>query len=161
MSSLQCFLVEKTGNEKVEPCGCDDKDCKITRTFFEWRRTDTGETTWGHPSSFGPGAMWFEEPVTYSSGKWYWWDNETGPHLIVMYPGDPSGEWDIDSRANNCGRPADRTHRCWIRHGTPPNITVDKVGDTCSAGAGSIFGRNGYHGMLVNGKFESCGDSKF
>ena len=42
-------------------------------------------------------------------------------------------------------------HRCWCRHGEPPNITVDKNGPTCPAGAGSIQ-CNDWHGYLRNGE---------
>lgn len=43
-----------------------------------------------------------------------------------------------------------RPHKCWVRHGTPPRVTVDKDGLTCGAGAGSIA-VPGYHGHLQNG----------
>ncbi len=79
------------------------------------------------------------------------WDNETGPHLIAVCPGGQ--QWDIDSRASNCGMKEDRLHRCWVRHGEPPLITVDKKGGlTCNAGAGSIKTSN-WHGFLRNGQF--------
>lgn len=67
----------------------------------------------------------------------------------------PGGDWVIDSRASNCTRPNDSTHKCWLRHGEAPNFTVDKNGDTCSAGAGSILMRN-YHGFLRNGELTDC-----
>lgn len=67
--------------------------------------------------------------------------------LMVVTPG---GSWFIDGRASNCDMKDDNTHNCWIRHGTPPNITVDKKGHTCGAGAGSI-GKKNYHGFLRNG----------
>jgi lambda family phage portal protein len=52
----------------------------------------------------------------------------------------PGGTWDIDGRASNCTRPDDDTHRCWVRHGDPRTgvVHVDKDGDTCGAGSGSI-----------------------
>ena len=79
------------------------------------------------------------------------WDNCAGyeEHIIVEMPG--GGVWDINSRASNCDMPDDKTHRCWIRHGDPPNITIDKNGNTCGAGAGSIQ-HGEYHGFLRNGK---------
>lgn len=70
-----------------------------------------------------------------------------GPHLCVMTPG---GRWNIDSRASNCGLPYDLEHRCWVRHGEPPNVTVDKNGLTCTAGGGSIQA-GPYHGFLRDG----------
>lgn len=63
--------------------------------------------------------------------------------------------WDIDSRASNCTKPSDTTHRCWVRTGTPPNVTAGKSGNTCSAGAGSIL-VPGWHGFLTNGELRSC-----
>lgn len=78
------------------------------------------------------------------------WDNCDGRHLMATCPnGDV---WDIDGRASNCTMPEERTHRCWVRHGEPPDITVDKNGHTCSAGAGSIA-TGDYHGFLQNGSF--------
>lgn len=36
----------------------------------------------------------------------------------------PNGAmWNVDGRAINCGRPGE-PHRCWVRSGTVPNITV-------------------------------------
>lgn len=79
------------------------------------------------------------------------WDNCDDPrgHLIVILPN--GAEWDVDSRASNCDMREDRTHRCWVRHGEPPNLHVDKSGHTCNAGAGSILNGN-YHGFLHNGE---------
>lgn len=67
---------------------------------------------------------------------------------VVRCPG--GGDWTIDSRANNCTMPNDNEHRCWIRHGVVPNLTVDKNGKTCAAGAGSIQTSN-WHGFLRDG----------
>jgi hypothetical protein len=72
----------------------------------------------------------------------------SGPQLTVVCPN--GGTWDIDSRASNCTMPYDYAHRCWIRHGEPPALTVDKAGVTCQAGAGSIQCGD-YHGFLQNG----------
>ena len=82
--------------------------------------------------------------------KCYWHDNCDGRHLSAVLPN--GNEWDIDGRATNCTKPKDRTHRCWVRTGEPPNVTAGKKGDTCSAGAGSI-GSGNYHGFLRNGEF--------
>lgn len=92
-----------------------------------------------------PGAMWFEDWLPRN----YFWDNLEGPgHLMVMLPN--GSEWNIDSRASNCTLPSDRTHRCWVRSGEPPNVTAGKGGRTCAAGAGSILAGS-YHGFLQNG----------
>lgn len=64
--------------------------------------------------------------------------------------------WHIDSRANNCTMPEDKEHRCWCRHGTVgETVHVDKVGNTCAAGAGSI-GVPGFHGFLHHGVLRDC-----
>jgi hypothetical protein len=80
-----------------------------------------------------------------------------GKALVVKVHGR---EWLVDSRASNCTMPDDNVHKCWIRHGSPPNVTVDKQGHTCAAGAGSIWvGMNspdGWHGFLRNGFLEEC-----
>lgn len=82
-----------------------------------------------------------------------WWDNCDGEHLHAILP---NGHWwDVDSRASNCTMKGDRTHRCWVRHGAPPDVHVDKAGHTCAAGAGSIA-VPGYHGFLRHGAFTSC-----
>lgn len=107
-----------------------------------WRRTDTGELTTLQETV--PGAMWFA-----------WWF-EGQPHycgpdgrsLVVKTPG---GDWMVDGPASNCTLPEDREHRCWVRHGEAPRITVGKNGNTCAAGAGSILAGS-YHGFLRDGK---------
>jgi len=115
-----------------------------------WRRTDTGEEK-SRISRFGPGAMW---RVTWykrddDSGLYGWdWDNLFEPPLMVTCPN--GHDWNIDSRCSNCGSPNDRLHRCWVRHGIPPLITVDKNGVTCNAGAGSIQAGD-WHGFLTAG----------
>jgi hypothetical protein len=79
------------------------------------------------------------------------WTNCPGAHLMAVLPN--GRRWDIDSRAANCALPKDTTHRCWVRTGELPKITVGKVGGpTCTAGAGSIVAGD-YHGMLQNGIF--------
>lgn len=95
-----------------------------------------------------PGCMFFEE---HEPGKCFWWDNCDGRHLHVVCPdGHP---WDVDGRASNCTKKDDRLHRCWVRAGEPPNVTVTKASPghpSCSAGAGSIS-TGAYHGFLRGG----------
>lgn len=85
------------------------------------------------------------------------WSNCGGRHLMAVLPN--GAHWDIDSRASNCGRPDDATHRCWTRHGDPENdpgaFHVDKSGDTCTAGAGSIVAGD-WHGFLHHGALRRC-----
>ena len=82
---------------------------------------------------------------------WWYRDHDKGPDglsLIVITP--DLHPWNIDGRASNCTLPHDPIHKCWVRHGTPPNLTVDKNGNTCAAGAGSIQTPK-WHGFLRDG----------
>jgi hypothetical protein len=92
------------------------------------------------------GAMWDCDWLAES------WHGDDGRCIAVMTPG---GQWIIDSKASNCTRPDDYEHKCWVRHGVPPNLHVDKSGNTCAAGAGSIL-CNGYHAFLHNGHLVEC-----
>ncbi len=60
-----------------------------------------------------------------------------GRSLVVM---TPYGCWFMDSECLTCTRKGDENHRCWVRQGSPENgtLTVNKKGDTCEAGAGSV-----------------------
>lgn len=89
-----------------------------------------------------PGMMW--------DAPWMGRKGSDDRSLFVILPNRK--EWGIDQRATNCALPKDNNHRCWIRTGEPPVITVGKKGPTCAAGAGSI-GSGDYHGFLENGKF--------
>ncbi len=119
------------------------------RRLYQKRGTEDVYTLHDAP----PGAMYYASWYLDQDGKCrLWWDNQDSPPLIVRCP--DGHDWVVDSRAKNCTLPADKTHRCWIRHGEPPLITVDKAGETCSAGAGSIMSPGGYHGFLREGKFK-------
>ncbi len=89
------------------------------------------------------------------------WSNCDGRHLIVVLPN--GRHWDVDSRAGNCTMREDRTHRCWVRRGdvAAGTLHVDKDGNTCAAGAGSILshgygGQPDYHGHLHGGELRAC-----
>lgn len=112
--------------------------------FRIWRNAETG-TNYEAPHKAPAGAMyratWLTEHCT---------SQDDGAPLIVNTPG---GAWLVDDQASNCTMPDDRRqerHHCWVRHGVPPLITVDKAGVTCGAGAGSIQCGN-YHGFLQQG----------
>lgn len=118
---------------------------------FPKRRYDT-------PSGeLEPGCLWWagwyhgrEDGDGHRLSCWIW-DDCADPrgHLMGMTPN--GREWDIDGRAQNCGSPDDRRHRCWVRSGEPPAVDVGKSGGpTCSAGAGSIA-VPGWHGFLRAG----------
>lgn len=109
-----------------------------------YRRTDTGEILTLRDAP--PGGMF--------DAWWLPFKGPDGKSLVVKLPPD-GHDWHIDSRANNCDKPKDMIHRCWCRHGEVPNITVDKNGDTCSAGGGSILTTQ-WHGHLKNGELVEC-----
>lgn len=93
------------------------------------------------------GAMWYADwYLDYPFGDQY-----KGPDGHCLTVKTPGGDWIVDSRASNCTKPDDTVHKCWVRQGIPPNITVSKNGNTCSAGAGSIQ-IGDYHGFLQNGQ---------
>lgn len=112
-----------------------------------YRRADTGEEMILEDAP--PGAMWNA-----------WWraplENPTADGMVLEVKCPDGDTWCIDSRASNCTMRQDRVHHCWVRHGTPPLITVDKAGPTCHAGAGSIWTHSGWHGFLTNGVFRKC-----
>lgn len=88
-------------------------------------------------------------------GECPFWDNCDGHHFWAILPNGHT--WDIDSRANNCTMPDERTHRCWVRVGSleEGNLHVDKNGHTCAAGAGSIA-VPGWHGFLHHFNWNGC-----
>lgn len=113
-----------------------------------YRRADTGEELTIHAAPAG--AMWEA-----------WWMDEfhrpQGPNFHNLVVKTPGGEWAIDGPATNCTMKDDwkqERHHCWVRSGTPPDITVGKTGGTtCGAGAGSIQAGT-YHGFLRDGFLE-------
>lgn len=131
------------------------KNCSCGYEFKEsdeWQVYDNRLYS-GHPSGelktlrdAPPGAMW---TCYWLEPQWSSWTNLPGPPLYVKLPNGQ--DFDTDGRAANCSMPEEKTHRCWVKHGTPPLVTLDKNGNTCSAGAGSIAS-NGWHGYLRNGE---------
>jgi hypothetical protein len=159
--ATKCFFVKPVDNE----AGNTD----------HWIRPDTGEkfsvkSHWDLPVGAMFYATWMEE-VADRCGP-------DGKSIMVITPG---GGWMIDGRASNCDSPCkhcgvpykdhkneisgqslpaanscdqyedSRPHKCWVRHGQLPLITVDKDGITCGAGSGSIL-IGEYHGFLKNGE---------
>lgn len=123
-------------------CGYIFQDSDERQHFWDrlYRRGDTGELVTLRDAP--PGAMW--------DAEWYPWKGPDGRSVVARCPNGQ--DWMIDGRATNCTLPDDDEHRCWVRHGEPPNITVDKNGFTCAAGAGSILAGD-YHGFLRDGIF--------
>ena len=119
------------------------------------------------------GAMWYADWLSeYHAGP-------DGRALVVMCPGGHEWLIDgrasnCDHQCVNCGHPYHEhsdsggynptrigcdngyqprdggAHRCWVRHGVPPAVSVDKSGLTCGAGGGSIL-VPGWHGFLQQG----------
>lgn len=127
--------------ERREPCTACDPPCGEQRPVV--RVAGGTRAVYDTPDGeLGPGAM-YVAPCRACT-----WHNCPGEHLHVVLPN--GHHWDVDSRASNCTLPDDRTHRCWIREGEPPNVTAGKNGHTCTAGAGSIQSGD-YHGFLQGG----------
>lgn len=151
MAREDCSKSEWEGKLGPETCDCGYRFTDAERregggTERECRRLDTGEIL-PRNTRWPVGAMWFAEWLEEYP---QFWKGPDGRILVVMTPG---GEWNIDSRAPNCTMKDDDKHRCWVRHGKPPEITVDKNGLTCRAGAGSIQCGD-YHGFLRGGYLE-------
>lgn len=106
-----------------------------------YRRSDTGDLVTLRDAP--PGASWDAWWLPNS------WAGPDGIHLMVRCPN--GHDWHVDGQARNCTRPGE-PHQCWVRHGDPRDchVTVDKAGDTCAAGAGSILAGD-YHGFLHDG----------
>jgi hypothetical protein len=116
----------------------------VEKKLFGYRRLDTGKRFYG---KLPAGALYVARTRKLPDG----WDckGEDGLNVVCVTPG---GLWYIDARAGNCPRSTDFSHRCWIRHGTiGESIHVDKNGNTCSVGSGSIQCGN-FHGFLHNGE---------
>lgn len=107
-----------------------------------YRRTDTSEETTLYDAPEGAmwDAFWFHDTPS--------WCGPDGKSIICKVP--TNHDWQIDGPCSNCTRPGER-HYCWVRHGDPPNLTVDKNGNTCAAGAGLIQTKT-WHGFLRNGE---------
>ncbi len=126
-------------------CGYAFTDDDPRQLFVDliYRRTDTGEEV-TLPDTPG-GAMW------YCDWMGPLWNPQLGRLLSVRLP--DGTDWLPDTQAQNCTMPDDHDqerHHCWVMHGQPPNLTIDKRGATCAAGAGSIQSR-AYHGFLTDG----------
>lgn len=110
----------------------------------QYRNNETGEVLAYRDLPIGA-LIYFE--TTYAAGP-------DGLSVRCKMPSDRW--WTIDGAASNCAMPTDEVHRCWCRHGTVGDrLTVNKVGNTCNAGAGSIAMPD-FHGFLTNGILREC-----
>ena len=130
--------------QPVKPSAVGEEGWEVNHQVFTWRFYNTAS---GKPE---PGDL-FWIPA-HDSRECYNWENCAGLHLHGIGPNGE--EWDIDGRASNCTMKTDRIHRCWVRTGSPEDgtIHVDKVGNTCAAGAGSVI-LSGWHGFLHHGQW--------
>lgn len=131
---------------------------RIPIVYYEHKATSSGRYFFGRVGidenvpveELPPGAAWYRVARRQHVGP-------DGEFLYVMTPG---GLWGVDGQANNCTRPGDERHQCWVRHGSPKDGTlhVDKDGDTCGCGAsiGQGPGYSLYHGFLHHGELVSC-----
>ena len=136
---------------KVCFCGYqfEDGDEWQMNLHYLYQRSDTRElTTLGEAL---PGALWFCDWMLAEGSDLF-----RGPDGHSLCARLPNGhDWQVDGIAANCTQPQDHKHKCWVRHGDPrqpETLTVDKNGNTCAAGAGSIQSGS-YHGFLRNGCF--------
>jgi hypothetical protein len=140
MAEYRCTWWEKTDKPIVW-------DGSVGRHVY--RNIETGEAATKLPI----GALY----VYADPGRGY---DRLSVACVVPYgkPGSSkqSTHWHIEGFASNCTRPDDDKHLCWVRHGTIGEIVhVDKNGNTCAAGAGSIS-VPGFHGFLHNGILRDC-----
>lgn len=142
---------ERTAPPWPTACGCGFlfRETDAWQVFVDeiYRRVDTGQE---FPLRQAPeGALW--------DAKWArdFWKGPDGRSLIVRLPG--AHDWQVDGPCTNCpwSDGSHPEHKCWVRHGEPPNITVDKAGNTCPVGGGSIS-IPGFHAMMVAGQLREC-----
>lgn len=133
------------------PTKCDACDY-VFNDKDEWQVFQ--ETIYRRPDTDGEWPQRLLPPGAMYDASWLPdnWKGADGIGLAVLLPVAPDHAWLVDVEASNCTRKGDFSHKCWIRHGDPRTepVTVDKNGDTCAAGAGSIA-VEGYHGFLQNG----------
>lgn len=119
-----------------------------------YQRSDTGELVTTDDKI--PGMIY--DIAGYH--KYPCWCGPDGKALHVVLPNRRT--WHIDGQCNNCPIPADTVHKCWVRTGTIPRLTVSKgqPGESCDAGAGSIWSAKGapdeWHGFLTDGVLKQC-----
>jgi hypothetical protein len=165
---VESWLTDCRWPETCAHCGYKFRPSDEMQIFTEpmYRRTDTGDVTTIRDAA--PGAIW----DAFWLADWEHYRGPDGRSLVCKLPNGHT--WQIDGVASNCDAPCQdcgepihrhlaqppsvpcrklnpRPHKCWIRHGTPPLLTVDKNGATCNAGAGSILAGD-YHGFLRNGR---------
>jgi hypothetical protein len=171
MKSLQALEHYHEHSQWPRQCGCGhpynerDPHQIFTEALYRDQQRGVQYTLRDAPI----GAMWYAPWLE----KYPNYQGPDGRTLIVRVPDKTATghDWMIEGRASNCDSPCvhcsqpyhahkggeckryedARPHKCWVRHGEAPNITVDKNGVTCNAGGGSIL-TDGWHGFLRNGQ---------
>jgi hypothetical protein len=166
---VEPFLTDPRWPATCAKCGFTFDGVGEFQIFVEpfYERTDTGEVMTLRDAT--PGAIWHADWLSD-------YDEYRGPDGRTLVCRCPDGhDWTIDGRASNCDSPCascgapyhlhygqtpraipcerfseGRPHKCWVRHGEAPDLTVDKNGVTCNAGAGSILTPK-WHGFLRAG----------
>lgn len=160
---IQRFKISRHQWEEMDTDKAPDKLSKLCKNFKPTKCDRCGKAPAGETLNPGasatpkfdtpdetnnrPGDMWYSDSdYTYCG-----FQNCDKKHLYVRLP--CGGAWDTDSRANNCTKPDDKVHRCWVKHTEKgvENMTIDKNGVTCGAGAGSIQIADGWHGFIRQG----------
>lgn len=131
----------------------DDKDEWQVHSKQLYVRPDTGERYTLRDAPVGAcwDAWWVHHGEDHEAKQGCGWSiGPDGRCLVVKCP--DGYDWHVDSRCSNCTLPDDNVHHCWVRTGRPEDGTlhVDKNGNTCAAGAGSIVTPN-WHGFLHHG----------
>lgn len=136
--------------EKCQRCDAVYKGEKLSHHTSQRRVWDTEDGENNHPGDMFY-ANWIHSEKDGEIHCMYW-DNCKDPrgHLMVVLPNGHT--FDTDSRASNCNKPQDRTHRCWEKKGEPPLVTIG--GPSSDNGVGSI-GMDDYHGYLTDGVLHS------
>jgi hypothetical protein len=135
---------------KLCACGYEFEPTDAWDTFTPhlYRRVDNGITTTLRDAP--PGAMWYADWVIYRQDQG-WFVGPDGHCLMIR--GFYGRDFCPDQRARNCTLPDNDEHKCWVRVGEVPNITIGKTGGrTCGAGAGSFFFTDAWHGFCENGE---------
>jgi hypothetical protein len=185
ISSLELLPKDDARWQQVSKCAACDyvfTDQDEYQMFQETIYLDDNGKQWFVPRGGNPvesvGMMWDAWWMRRSRKPGEPNAPNLGPDGLCLHVVCPDGSpWNIDGRASNCDSPCKncsrpyhihqqqgynchyedaRPHKCWVRHGVPPNITVGKAGVTCGAGAGSILTHSGYHGFLRSGELVPC-----
>lgn len=148
--SFEDFQKEFGTPKKCDRCNAEYKGEQLKPSTGKRPVYDTEDGTNNHPGDmfFAPWMHTEKDGVIHCM----YWDNCKDPrgHLMVVLPNGHT--FDTDSRASNCNKKDDKTHRCWEKKGETPKITIG--GPSSDNGVGSI-GMTDWHGYLTEGKLHT------